>query len=568
MKGIKRTIVLILILSLLIGTFSLSVSADDERTGVLPNGDEYIIGDLIVTFSDSVRDQNQAKEIAASYGCEINEILNWGKRLVFMTIINGADTLETKELMQQDPMIRFAELNTILYKDIVIDDPEEKYSGLNIDWDNLVPGKDYAEDSVTVTFADDLEDQEVIYTVAETCGCEVSEIIMWNDWEGGKIVHMIILDGSTVKNKISQLEDNEYVKYAEVNSIFVPDDPEPSEEPNKEYSGLSVDSWKRLAGDTRYATMKKISEEGWNKDSCDTVIVATGASFPDALSGSSLAGVYDCPVILTSTETLSAAAQSELVRLGAEHVIILGSTSAVSTTVENSIKAIVGNNNVTRLQGANRYETCSQIYTAGLGNWSNMAILATGVTAPDALAISSYAYATKSPIFLVRYGNTLQTAMTSAITSGAINKVVILGSTDVIDSTLEDWCKNQLGNTNVIRLYGSDRYQTSAQISDWASGNMPNMSVQPVTALNYQYPAVVNGGNDHFADALSGGPLCGHNGAVMLLTQNSNTINYTVSNNIIPHALDIHLGYVLGAENVLSSDLYDWLNYLVLNDYS
>ena len=118
----------------------------------------------------------------------------------------------------------------------------------------------------------------------------------------------------------------------------------------------------------------------------------------------------------------------------------------------------------------------------------------------------------------------------------------------------------------MIRLYGSDRYQTSSKIADWETGNLTTLSVQPEVVLTYQYPGVVNGGTSHFADALSTGPFCGYNKSVMLLTQDSTTENYTVTNNIIPNTQEIHEGYVTGAENVLSAELYNWLTALVVDN--
>lgn len=54
----------------------------------------------------------------------------------------------------------------------------------------------------------------------------------------------------------------------------------------------------RLAGDTRYQTMGRIVSTAFPRHS-DTVVVASGDNFPDALSASSLAGGLNAPIILT-----------------------------------------------------------------------------------------------------------------------------------------------------------------------------------------------------------------------------------------------------------------------------
>ena len=64
------------------------------------------------------------------------------------------------------------------------------------------------------------------------------------------------------------------------------------------------DTWTRLGGGTALGTMVKIVNEGWS--SSDYAIVATTKSYHDALSASGLAGILECPVMLTSHDSLSA----------------------------------------------------------------------------------------------------------------------------------------------------------------------------------------------------------------------------------------------------------------------
>ena len=61
-------------------------------------------------------------------------------------------------------------------------------------------------------------------------------------------------------------------------------------------------NWSRLSGENRIDTMAAISNEGF--DSSNTVIVAYSNNFPDALSATSLAGYYKCPILLTGSGDL------------------------------------------------------------------------------------------------------------------------------------------------------------------------------------------------------------------------------------------------------------------------
>jgi putative cell wall-binding protein/subtilisin family serine protease len=94
----------------------------------------------------------------------------------------------------------------------------------------------------------------------------------------------------------------------------------------------------RQFGPDRYATAAAIS--GDHEPGVDTVFVASGADFPDALAGSARAGHLDVPVLLVRPDRIPAATLAELERLQATNVVILGGFGAVSEEVEEEIKAL------------------------------------------------------------------------------------------------------------------------------------------------------------------------------------------------------------------------------------
>ena len=91
-------------------------------------------------------------------------------------------------------------------------------------------------------------------------------------------------------------------------------------------------SARRVSGADRYATSAELSKEAGT--SGGTVILATGANFADALAGGVAAAVEDAPVLLVPTSCLTAAVNTEVKRLEASKVIVLGGTAAVARTVE------------------------------------------------------------------------------------------------------------------------------------------------------------------------------------------------------------------------------------------
>ena len=95
----------------------------------------------------------------------------------------------------------------------------------------------------------------------------------------------------------------------------------------------------RLAGADRYATSvqiaKKFGKHQWT-------FVASGMDYPDALTGGALAASKDSPLLLTRDNRLPAVVNSFVKAAPTQHTAIIGGPSAVSTTVEASLKAALG----------------------------------------------------------------------------------------------------------------------------------------------------------------------------------------------------------------------------------
>jgi putative cell wall-binding protein len=93
----------------------------------------------------------------------------------------------------------------------------------------------------------------------------------------------------------------------------------------------------RIAGANRYQTGLQISAQ---YETAETVYVATGAEYADALAGGALAGSEDVPVILVRgfeddlDGKFGAGIEEELARLAPTKVVILGGEAAVSAGIE------------------------------------------------------------------------------------------------------------------------------------------------------------------------------------------------------------------------------------------
>jgi putative cell wall-binding protein len=299
------------------------------------------------------------------------------------------------------------------------------------------------------------------------------------------------------------------------------------------------EAWPRLAGSDRYTAMDSIVRAGWS--TANTVIVATGENWPDALAASSLAGIYDAPVILTASNALTPVSEKLIDDLLVEQVYIVGGPASVSPAVESSLRGIAPR--VTRLADADRFLTALKVYEEGIGSWSTTAIIASAAGYSDALSVSPMAFAEKMPIFLADRANGLDQATTQAIQAGGFSDIIIVGG----PASVPEGIKDQLGTSfNYTRLGGEDRYEASTTIADHTVTNS--------TYLGYHGLCVATGSN--YPDALAGGAFAGHTGGVLLLVDTSQSGMRAVEV-VATHKLDIGKGYFLGGTASVPQSLAD-----------
>lgn len=93
----------------------------------------------------------------------------------------------------------------------------------------------------------------------------------------------------------------------------------------------------------------------------EVVFVARSDDFADALAGGPLAALRTAPLLLTATNALPEDTADELQRLDPNRIIILGGPAAVSEAVEAQLATYAGSGGVSRLAGADRFETAAKI---------------------------------------------------------------------------------------------------------------------------------------------------------------------------------------------------------------
>ncbi len=293
-----------------------------------------------------------------------------------------------------------------------------------------------------------------------------------------------------------------------------------------------------VQGASRYDTAVSASRSAFGTGTVDTVIVASGENWPDALGAAALAGVVGGPVLLTPSGKFPAEVRAEIARLGTRNVIVVGGAPAVS---DNVLLAIDGLESVTatRLAGHDRYATAARIAEETVrrlraaGEYDGTVFITTGANFPDALAASPLAQKSGWPILLVK-SDTLGPEATSTLEAIGAETAIVLGSTKAVGTTIETALKADLGSDKVTRLAGSNRYDTAFTVAQYGMTKC---------GLGVSRIAITTGEN--FPDALAGGVMAGQSGTVLLLTP-SQWLYGNVEDLLVARKADIGKPRVLG----------------------
>lgn len=284
-------------------------------------------------------------------------------------------------------------------------------------------------------------------------------------------------------------------------------------------------------GQNRYETSLAIadalkSELGVYK--FDSIVVARGDSYPDALSGGYLAYKYNAPLIIVNNNNYMSALsyiRSNLKTGGT--IFLLGGSYAVSNSMEQSFRAITPD--VMRLSGQTRYDTNLAILKESMSVNDDL-LICSGQNFPDALSASGAG----RPIMLVGKSLTAEQENFIKERSSTIRRIYIIGGNSAVSQTVE----NQISQYRIpTRIAGTNRYGTSVAVA----------SMFYPTATEATFASGAN-----FPDGLCGGVLSARLNAPLLLTsQNAGFISayqYVLNQPSIRHAT------IFGGSMVVSDD--------------
>lgn len=274
---------------------------------------------------------------------------------------------------------------------------------------------------------------------------------------------------------------------------------------------------KRRQGENREATSVALST--WAFETADTAILASAQAYPDALVSGPLAGSLDAPVLLTGRDDLPEEVESEIRRLGADQVYVIGGEVAVGDAVEDELARDLPGVAVERLGGADRFATAALVAEQVLGDaTTDEVLLSLGRHAdpsrafPDALSAGAFGAAQQLPVLLTS-GDELPEPTADALEAMAPDTVRVFGGTVAISQDVADEVRAASGGL-VRRFAGETRYDTSRLAAEEL---LARRGITGPTAGDGLVDLIFASGTN-WPDALGAGAAAAKTGTLFLLT--------------------------------------------------
>ena len=256
-----------------------------------------------------------------------------------------------------------------------------------------------------------------------------------------------------------------------------------------------------LAGSNRHSTAVQVSQKGWS--SAENVVLVNDSAIADALAATPLAEELNAPILLTGKNKLNSTTKSEIERLGAQNIYLIGGESVLSDNLSAEISG-----RTYRISGSSREKTALAIAKKinELNPVKTIAVVNGTTGLADAVSIASVA-AEKDMAIILSNPKSGISASKDFINSTGIEKSYVIGG----DKAVSDYVMSSLPGAE--RVSGSNRNDTNAKVIE---------KFYTSSSLNNIYVAKNGSGNaGQLIDALAVGVLAAKNSSPVLIVSNS-----------------------------------------------
>ena len=239
--------------------------------------------------------------------------------------------------------------------------------------------------------------------------------------------------------------------------------------------GAGLEGVERVSGANRFATAAALATARF-EPGVSAAFVVTGRGFADALASAAAASALGGPVLLSERETLPTETSDALTDLAPGEIIVVGGPGAVSDAVLAELGDLAP---TTRVAGASRYETAvalsELVFPTPVGDEGLPLFVASGEGFADALSGAAAAASSPTTPLLLTQAGALPEATRAELQRQHPPSVYVLGGTGAVSEAVVEEI-TALG-IEVVRLAGSNRYETSAAIVDAVFGTSDEVLV-------------------------------------------------------------------------------------------
>lgn len=258
---------------------------------------------------------------------------------------------------------------------------------------------------------------------------------------------------------------------------------------------IAVYAADRIAGGDRFHNAAAVALELY-PDGSDTVFIAAGNRYPDALVAGTVASRHDAPLLLVGHSAVPEVIAQALAKLRPSQIFVIGGTAAVSEQAVSALAALTGAN-VEQIGGPDRFATAAMAALRFTPDVQTLYV-ASGNDFPDALTAGAAVVLENAAILLVP-SNGLPAVVKEAIEQLSPKKIIVVGGSRPVGRDLVGELRRYAPTQ---RLSGPNRYETAVRVME--RFDSPS-SVVAVTGLAYP-------------DALVAVTLAGRQGAPIILT--------------------------------------------------
>ncbi|ERK72234.1 putative cell wall binding repeat 2 [Leifsonia aquatica ATCC 14665] len=290
----------------------------------------------------------------------------------------------------------------------------------------------------------------------------------------------------------------------------------------------------RISGGTRYDTAIALSQAAF-PTTAPVVYLASGQNSVDAISAGPAAAKAGGPLLLNDGSTILPTVMAEIQRLNPAKVQVVSGTGSIPDAVLTTIRQQLPNATVTRLAGADRFETSRNTIRSAFTSAPVLFVVDSGAWT-DAFAAGNTAVYNGEPVLLVNGPN-------AAIDAASVTLIHDLGTTGIRviggPNSVSDAMVSNLTSIvpNTARVYGSDRFETASVVAQRTYTSATTAYI--VSGLDYP-------------DGLTAGVISGKNGGPLLLSRPECVAQSTLQT---IYKLNVTNVVVIGGTTALSSDV-------------